>query len=574
MRRRGHALFIVLLAGCADRPAERAEQTGAAPLAAEERPSWTEAGAMSVARHGHTATRLFGGNVLVAGGQKLGAFDTGDVYLNTAEIYQIGTKSFVKAGTMVSRRVRHVAALLPGGDVLVAGGAPDAKSAGTAEVFHVATKTWTAIAAPLTHPRVSAAAASLLDDRVLLTGGDADAIAGTAEVYDPAAGMFTEVASMSTRRRRHTATRLADGRVLVAGGHLYQANDDSGVSLATAEIYDPVKDQWFPVPPMKHARSRHTAALLGDGRVLVAGGASTESATASAELFDPKKKAWIDAPSMASARSSHTATALDNGAVLIAGGVDATSSALRSAELFDPSDDRWVTLGPMIHGRLLHVAAPTPGGGALVAGGEDQATAELYAPGDDGASCSTGYECGSGHCADGVCCDEACDGLCRTCAAEGSVGTCTHAAAGTDPRVECGQGGPCDDVCDGEGACVDRVGQVCSAASCQDDGTVVLEARCIARGGGCPVLTLACEPFQCGDRGGGASGCLDACTSVDDCAPGYACDPAGACVAPPDPADRDAPSCASSRGGEGREGALLFASLGAALIARRRRRWS
>src|SRR5436190_23571104 len=86
---------------------------------------------------------------------------------------------------------------------------------------------------------------------------------------------------MALPRKGHTATVLADGRVLIVGGQ-----DGSGV-LSAAEIYDPVTQSFQLAGSLAAARYGHTATLLADGRVLIAGGADATGPLSSAEIFDP-----------------------------------------------------------------------------------------------------------------------------------------------------------------------------------------------------------------------------------------------------------------------------------------------
>lgn len=572
-----HVTFLAAtgLAGCA--PESPPEEVGAAAQPVAEIPVWTVTSEpMSAARHLATATRLSGGRVLITGGRKIGSVDTGDVYFETAEIFHLATGTFVELSSVMSaKRVGHTAALVGAGKVLVVGG--NGGPVATADIFNVATATWTPTA-PLAHPRSSAATVVLDDGRVLVTGGDPGS--ATAEVFEPASQSWSETGPMLEARVLHTATLLADGRVLVAGGRL-QA--DPSKATASVEIFDPATGAWSTAAAMGQERLAHTATLLPDGRVLVAGGSAFADIYAlgqlySAEVYDPVADDWTFVKSMATAHAFHTATPLGNGAVLIAGGVDATSSVLRAAELFDPTEERWVTVGPMVHGRLQHVAAPLPGGVVLVAGGEHQSSAEVYRPAGNGQPCVVGAQCASGFCVDDVCCDQACGAACHTCALPGAEGACSPAAPGTDPHKDCGQGGPCDDVCGEGGQCVDRVGELCVDPECIDDRTRAIEpATCEISGGECPRVAVDCAPYRCGETGSPpVAGCLTRCASIDDCAPGLACDPEGRCVPRPDVGAIDPEACAASAPGDGsaRTLAAWLAGIALAVGARRLRRRS
>ncbi len=156
-------------------------------------------------------------------------------------------------------------------------------------------------------------------------------------------------------RQIHTATLLADGRVLVAGGF-----DFADQPLSSAAVYDPATGTFSPTGSMATARGLATATLLADGRVLVAGGGAATwvqpgLVLASAELYDPKTGTFSPTGSMATAREGHTATLLRDGRVLIAGGIDASTGdhTVASAELYDPKTGTFSPTGPMKTARAL-----------------------------------------------------------------------------------------------------------------------------------------------------------------------------------------------------------------------------
>src|SRR2546421_4247 len=148
-------------------------------------------------------------------------------------------------------------------------------------------------------------------------------------VVQPCAGQsgtWTATGSLATARTLHTATLLPNGQVLVAGG----AN--GAHFLASAELYDPAAALWAATGSLAAARENHTATLLPNGQVLVAGGNGGGGYVASAELFDPATGLWAATGSLANARTSHTATLLSNGQVLVAGGIG--GDVFASAELY------------------------------------------------------------------------------------------------------------------------------------------------------------------------------------------------------------------------------------------------
>ena len=184
-------------------------------------------------------------------------------------------------------------------------------------------------------------AASLL----LLSGailGVAGAASGCSQSAAP--GTFVSGASMADAREWHTATLLKDGRVLVAGGLVL-----TGPSLASAELFDPKTDAFARTGSMSLTRDHFAATLLNTGEVLVTGGDAGRNASGarnSAELYDPKSGTFHATGSMSTGRMDQTSTLLQNGHVLVAGGQDGKSLS-DSAELYDPKTGTFHPTGQM-----------------------------------------------------------------------------------------------------------------------------------------------------------------------------------------------------------------------------------
>jgi N-acetylneuraminic acid mutarotase len=195
---------------------------------------------------------------------------------------------------------------------------------------------------------------------------------------------WSGVGTLTGGRYSHTATLLKDGRVLVAGG-----NDSA--PLKSAQLYDPAANTWSSAGTMSLARTGQAAALLDSGKVLVAGGmapdadpaSSTGAYTRSAELYNPATNTWTATGDMAAARFQPTMTVLPDGRVLVAGGSGGdAASPLASAEIYDPSTGSWDTVAPMSVARAMATATLLKDGKVLVAGGYDGtgelAGAEVY----------------------------------------------------------------------------------------------------------------------------------------------------------------------------------------------------
>jgi len=285
---------------------------------------------MTEGRIEFTATLLRDGRVLAAGGG-----DSGTAKLATAELYDPGTGTWTATGKMTEARDGHTATLLLDGRVLVAGGGDGA----TAELYDPRTGTWTATG-PMVGDHFYNAATLLPDGTVLVAGN-------SSEMYDPSTGTWTATGPMIHPHFDLAATLLVDlpdGTVLLEGG-----GEDGVADERSAELYDPRGRTWTATGALIDGRVMfHTATLLPDGTVLVAGGIGNgevldgvDPAIATAELYDPRTRTWTATVSMDAARRNHTATLLPDGRVLVVGGYGAEGVAF-TAELSDRGGDRRV----------------------------------------------------------------------------------------------------------------------------------------------------------------------------------------------------------------------------------------
>jgi N-acetylneuraminic acid mutarotase len=191
--------------------------------------------------------------------------------------------------------------------------------------------------------------------------GVGDACSGTQQ--------WIPTTAMNVQRLQHTATLLGDGRLLVAGTY----NDHSDAN--TAEIYDPATDVWTPTTLMNDYHASAAAVRLQDGKVLICGGRHNlmgyGQTQVQAEIYDPVTGQWTLTGSMSSSRVLHTATLLNDGRVLVTGGYSSSGGFLDSTELYDPVNGTWSYTGNIPGGgRWQHTATLLSDGRVLITGGE------------------------------------------------------------------------------------------------------------------------------------------------------------------------------------------------------------
>jgi hypothetical protein len=286
---------------------------------------------------------------------------------------------------------------------------PCVQTTNLAERYSFASNTW--IAAGAISTGVTAPMAAAIGDGGALVAGGCDLDGGcttSVQQWTATNNNWSMLASLPAPRGFGTATVLADGRVLVIGGC---ADPLCATVLGDATLYDPVANTWTPAGFMSSPRAGQTATLLRDGTVLVAGGcadaqcmttlASVDIWTASAAEGDGGEGAgsFAPGPSMATARHHHTATVLNNGEILMAGGANSSGASLPTSEVYLPLAREWLGTSAMLMARAFHVGALLNDGRVLVAGGCNPATcisfAETFSPANLPADSDSGVDAAS-----------------------------------------------------------------------------------------------------------------------------------------------------------------------------------
>ncbi|HLG99222.1 MAG TPA: hypothetical protein VKX49_23125 [Bryobacteraceae bacterium] len=340
---------------------------------------WNPTGSMSAARADHAAVLLPNGKVFVVGSAR------------NADLYDPATGNFQPVGrTLFDHGFTLTATLLGDGRVFILGGT---NSPSGAELYDPVSGKFTAAAAPL-QPHGYAHSATLLNDgRVLLVGGltlpgtggsCSDTNAG-AEFFDPKSGTYSKAAPLQVNRNYHTATLLQDGRVLIAGGILKGAfSAPCNAELNSAEIFDPSSGAFSSAGPMQQIRGAGFAVLLPSGKVLLGGG---DAAEGSAELFDPATATFTATGSMSDiSRAIAGAILLPNGQVLVAGGKGVLGTPTDAVELYNPATGTFSVTGSLGLPRAGLTVTLLVNGKVLAAGGafnytfQTTASAEIFTP--------------------------------------------------------------------------------------------------------------------------------------------------------------------------------------------------
>ncbi|HEX3484704.1 MAG TPA: hypothetical protein VHT51_06560 [Micropepsaceae bacterium] len=340
--------------------------TGSSPM------SWLPS-TMVHARYGHTATTLADGRVLIAGSQAYDSSATSAA--KTAELFDPATRASAATGNMMEARGWHTATYLPStGQILIVGGEDPAQVNNgtsvpkkTAEIYDIHTGTFRYTkGTALTYGRSWHTATLLKDGRVLIVGGTGTAPATgpvtAAEIYNPATEAFSPAGAMTIGRRRHAATLLNDGRVLVAGGYPF-----SPAGSPCEEVYNPATGSFSHVPAIQKTVYGMTLNTLPDGKAIAVGGAvdpaSFTNMTIDSQywIFDPQANppSFTPGGNCLESVAFHTATALASGCVYVIGGHGVLSSIPASGMLYWPN---LVTLALRFQGTGSGSVSILPGG--------------------------------------------------------------------------------------------------------------------------------------------------------------------------------------------------------------------
>ena len=317
-------------------------------------------GSLKVARANHTATLLRNGKVLIAGGSSGGDF------LMSAESFDPSTNTFTQIANMTTRRAGHTSTLLRDGKVLIIGGAQRSDSnLASAEIFDPASGSFAATG-NMGIARTDHSATMLADGKVLVAGGSQvwPTPLASAELYDPNTGRFTTTGSMNEPRRPAGVALLRNGKVLICGG---SGNNKS--VLASSELYDPGLGVFTRTGNMIARRHKHAASVLPDGSVLITGGSDEndwKNVYRTAEIFDPLKNEFRRGAEMNSEHFKHHSVVLPDGRDVVAGG----SSLL---DIYEPAANRFkVARGELGKAYFFPSATVLDGGKVLISGGYDE----------------------------------------------------------------------------------------------------------------------------------------------------------------------------------------------------------
>ena len=312
------------------------------------------------------------GKIVFFGGvPRTGPYKSGISILDASDL------QWQNGGELRIARAGHTATLLNGGGrILLVGGG---HSCDFFEIY--ALNSQSTVSGRLRSPRFGHSAIKMEDGKVLIAGGfrlgflaieERQDCTPVSEIFDPETQISVAGFPMKQPRGYHAATLLKDGRVMLSGG-LAGRNSLSGI-----EFYDPKLGRFEKVRNLRMNEGRffHTMTLLSDGRVLITGGFDQSfQALASAEIFDPESSTVALLPNLNEARGAHSAVLFNQRWVLLAGGSERYSGglfpeenlngkSLRSTEVFDTIHNRFVTTASLKVARGFHQSCAVSGDGS------------------------------------------------------------------------------------------------------------------------------------------------------------------------------------------------------------------
>lgn len=358
-------LAAALLAACAP----------AAPDGQTDRAAEHDGGRLRLSspRAVHASVQLSDGHVLLIGGCASGSCDPGPGSA-TADVVDPRTGAVVRTGRLAGPRIGAAAVVLGGDRILILGGWDGPSPTAAAEIHDPKSGTSRRIA-PMNAPRADPSVVELADGRILIAGGyDGAARLATAELFDPRTERFVAIRAMTVPRSGAAAVRLRDGRVLLAGGSI---GAGSGTSVtAAAEIFDPRTHSFSPTGDLAEARHKHGAVLLDSGAVLIVSGSDERDYRGKKdgiELYDPAGGVFRPAGQLRTARFklAGSLVRLGDGRILIAGGAP-------RPEIYDPATGSTLLLDADL-GRAwsFMTANLLPDGKVLLAGGYSEGRIEI-----------------------------------------------------------------------------------------------------------------------------------------------------------------------------------------------------
>jgi len=459
----------------------------AAPIVID--PVWSTVSPMSTARAGGGFAVLADGKVLVAGG-----FDASSTDLKSAEVYDPALNTWTTVGSMANTHNYAQLVRLGSGRVLTADIQP--------EVYDPTAKTWSPAGA-------STASWTGKIGFLAKTGkaitffhyGDSPSAMAHTRIYDEGADSWSAGASLPIPRGGTSAAMLADGRVLFVGGY----DSNKGLGYSNADLYDPATDTWSSTTARPVRAAYAGIAVLPSGKVLVGGGnIPLAGGNSTAQLFDPTSATWTSVAPVLSANPTFVTVGAGRALAIPPAIVPAPPTLV-----FDEAGGAFqASAAAPIPSALV---IPLGSGRVLLAGGQLSsgtivATTAIWQSAALGAACTSELagDCGSLFCADGVCCDKACNGPCEQCAVSGSAGTCKamtgapHVGRSCAPYASC-SAGACVASCTADSDCAS--GSYCAGTTCvpkKAAGASCAAARECAAAGGC--IDGVCCGTACGGQ--------------------------------------------------------------------------